>query len=200
MKGSIFDFVNKIADLAILNIVFVLTCLPIVTTGPALTALYSVTLKMVDGQEGYVVRGYFKAFKENFKQSVIPGMVLEIICFILFYDAAMLYKSEEAYANAGFFVTVLAILFVAMVCQYIFALMARYQNSLKNTLINAFLLAISKLPKTILMLLFEIFCVVLCYLTIFGYLYVCLFGCAFCAYLQSIILKKIFTQIEVKEE
>ena len=199
MRVNLFDFMNRFSDLIVLNIIFILSCVPVITVGPALVALYSVSLKLADGSEGYVVKGYIKAFKENFKQGIVVGIVLEIIGFVLGYDAVVLYYSKESYAGMGFFITVVALAVIVMVMQFIFPLLARYQNTIKNTVKNACLIAVSKLPYTALLLVLELFCVLVCYLSVFGYLYVGLFGCSFCAFLQSKILKKIFMQIEGKE-
>ena len=58
-----------------MNIYFVLTSIPIVTIGASFTALYTVTNKMVNDDEGPVKDEYFKAFKSNFKQSTIIWLI-----------------------------------------------------------------------------------------------------------------------------
>ena len=63
-------FLTKMADLIILNILYMICCIPIVTIGAASTALYTVSMKAVKNEESYIIRGYFKAFKENFKISM----------------------------------------------------------------------------------------------------------------------------------
>jgi uncharacterized membrane protein YesL len=196
MKGNFFDLANRFSDLVVLNIIFIISCVPVITVGPALTALYCVSMKISDGSEGYVVKSYFRAFKDNFKQGMLVGIVLEIICFVLGYDAVMLYYSQEFYAAAGFFITVVMLVIIALVIQFVFPLLARYQNTIGNTVKNSALLAVSKLPYALLLLVPMLFCVLVCYLSIFGYLYVGLFGCSFCALLQSKILKRVFKQVD----
>ena len=67
IDGKFYEIVSAIADLVILNLLFVLCSLPIFTIGASTTALFGVTKKMADNREGYIVRTYFKLFKENFK-------------------------------------------------------------------------------------------------------------------------------------
>ena len=74
MENGFFGFMNRIGDIVFLNVVFLITCIPVVTIGNSLIALYCVSLKMAKGEEGYVVRGYFKAFKDNFKKGIIVGI------------------------------------------------------------------------------------------------------------------------------
>lgn len=56
------QFMTKIFDLAVLNILWTLTSLPLITIGASQIALYTMTLKMVRNEEGKIVAGYFKNF------------------------------------------------------------------------------------------------------------------------------------------
>ena len=66
MDGTLFRFLSKVADIMILNLLFILCCLPVVTIGAAVTALSYVTLKMKDQEEGYIWKSFFQSFKQNF--------------------------------------------------------------------------------------------------------------------------------------
>ena len=50
---------GKVADLCLLNLVCLACCIPIITAGASLTALYYVTLKMVRNEEAYIFRSFF---------------------------------------------------------------------------------------------------------------------------------------------
>lgn len=195
-ENGFFLFMSRIGDIVFLNLCFLLTCIPVITAGTALTALYTVTLKMAENQEGYVVRSYFKAFKDNFKQGMIVGVVLELILAVLGYDAWVLLASKESYAAAGFFITAAALLITLAVMQYLFPLMARYNNSIGTSLRNAGLLAISRLPYTIVLLGLAAVPAVFVLLTPYAYIYVIFAGVAFGALLQSKLLVNIFSKIE----
>ena len=60
MDNKFFTFMGRVADLIILNLLFLLCCIPIVTIGPAITAMYYVTMKMVRNEEAYIARSFFK--------------------------------------------------------------------------------------------------------------------------------------------
>lgn len=195
-ENGFFLFMSRIGDIVFLNLCFLLTCIPVITAGTALTALYTVTLKMAENQEGYVVRSYFKAFKDNFKQGMIVGVVLELILAVLGYDAWVLLASKESYAAAGFFITAAALLITLAVMQYLFPLMARYDNFIGTSLRNAGLLAISRLPYTIVLLGLAAVPAVFVLLTPYAYIYVIFAGVAFGALLQSKLLVNIFSKIE----
>lgn len=199
-NSGFFGFVNRFGDIVFLNIIFLLTCIPIVTIGPALAALYSASLKMAKGQEGYVVRGYFAAFKENFRQGFITGIILEVIMTVLVIDARFLYYSQDSYRTFGLAVTIIALVVLVALIPYVFAIMARYKNSIKNIFLNAFLVAISKLPYTILSILLMAVLVVLVLLTPYAYIYVIFAGISVCSLLQGKMFCKIFAQIEGTSE
>ena len=59
MDNKFFTFMNKVADLCILNIICLVCCIPIVTAGASITAMYYVTLKMVRNEEAYIVSELF---------------------------------------------------------------------------------------------------------------------------------------------
>jgi hypothetical protein len=44
-ENPVIAFLNKMADLILLNLIFLLCCIPVVTIGPAITALYAVSLR-----------------------------------------------------------------------------------------------------------------------------------------------------------
>ncbi|MBO5999901.1 MAG: YesL family protein, partial [Lachnospiraceae bacterium] len=65
MDSPLMKVLSRVADLLILNLLTVVCCIPVITAGAAFSAMYYVLLKMVRGEEGYIVKQYFKAFKEN---------------------------------------------------------------------------------------------------------------------------------------
>ena len=67
---------SRIFDLILLNICFVISCIPVVTIGAAMSALYSVTLKMADGEFGYTADTFFSSFRSNLKQATQLWLIL----------------------------------------------------------------------------------------------------------------------------
>ena len=66
---------QRFGDLLFLNVYFTISCIPIITIGAAFTALYTVTNKMVNNEEGPIHQTYIKAFKENFKPATIIWLI-----------------------------------------------------------------------------------------------------------------------------
>ena len=76
MDNKFFVFMGKIADLCMLNLLCIICCIPIVTAGASLTALYYVTMKMVRNEEAYIFRSFFRSFKQNFKQATVINIIM----------------------------------------------------------------------------------------------------------------------------
>ena len=75
LNNSVVKFLNKMTDILVLNLLFIFTSLPVFTIGASLSAMYAVSLRSVRYGDGYVVKTYFKAFKQSFKQSTAAFLV-----------------------------------------------------------------------------------------------------------------------------
>ena len=64
-NGWLFRFLCRTLDLICLNFLFILTCIPVVTVGASVCAMYSVLLKAVRNEESYIFRSYLRAFRRN---------------------------------------------------------------------------------------------------------------------------------------
>lgn len=140
---------TRICDIVILNMLFFLTCLPIVTIGAANAALYDMCQKMLIDEEGGIFKGYFKAFGRNFRQST--GMFLIFAGFFALTGFNMVYFGAQQGPMLVFGYLFLLLLVVgAMVWSYAFPLVCRFQNTIFGTLRNALLLSIAYLPRTLI--------------------------------------------------
>lgn len=204
MDSPIMRFLSRVCDLMILNILCIVCCIPIITAGASVTALYSITLKMVRGEESYIFKGFFKAFKENFKQSTIIWLIMAAIGIFIYID----------YRAAGFLpgsmstvfqVLIGALMIVyAIILIYVFPYTARFINNIKNVFKNSLLIAILNLPWTILLVAIPALSIFLTFLTastlIYGSMLWLLLGFSTVAYVSSIILRKVFEKYEPHEE
>lgn len=71
--NPIMEFIAKIFDLILLNLLFIFSCVPIITIGASTSALSYVTLKMVRGEDPYIWQNFWKSFRQNFKQGTLYG-------------------------------------------------------------------------------------------------------------------------------
>lgn len=204
MDNGFFQVLSRIADLMILNIIFLITCIPIVTIGAAWTALYYVTLKMIRNEESYIVRSYFKSFKENFKQSTIMWLIALVLLVLLFFDYRIVNVMDGTIRQAMLIGLTVVALFLAMILTYLFPLQSKFYNTIKNTTKNALLMSILHLPQTVIMLVITVAAVLITFFnnwTIsYGLLFWILLGFATIALANSWFLVRIFDKYIPKDE
>ena len=197
IDSKFYEVVSKIADLVVLNLLFVLFSLPIITMGASTTALYGVTKKMAENREGYIFRNFFQLFKENFRQSTVMWIILLVAAMIPTVDLYIIKSLEKTVITTALKGLMLATaLTVLLVFLYAMALQSTFENTIKNTLKNAFLMGIGYFPWTLLILLITLLPIILIVLlgkTAGSVVYVMLFvGFAVLAYLNSYIFNHIF--------
>jgi len=193
---------GRLFDLVVLNLIFIICSLPIITIGASITAMYAVILKMVKNEEGYIVKGFFQAFKENFKMSTKAWLIMLPFSLIIYFN--ILLSMEMPALGQVFVVFFIIIAIVAgFTSVYVFPLIARYENTLKATFKNAFLLAIGRLPFTILLVLLHVGPVVLMILDplffVYGILIWFFIGFSLVTWLCSKILRRVFGIFEEVE-
>lgn len=143
---------STLFDLMILNIVFVVCCLPVVTAGAAYAALLRQTFSLVKGG-GVSVSKFFAAFRENAKNATLAWLAFLLITAVAYADIRMLQTNQLPLG--GFVLVVVGALYLvcAAVMAYVIPLMVKFENTFKNYIVCAFFFAVSHLPATVLLLL-----------------------------------------------
>lgn len=199
LDSPVFSFLNKAADLIWLNILTFICCIPVFTIGASMTALNYVVLKMVRNEEGYITRSFFKSFKQNFKQATIIWLILLVVIMILagdFYILRFALFEFPTWIKVALLAVVVLFLISVM---HLFPALAKFDNTIKNTFKNSFLMGILSLPKTILM----IFCWAAP--TVIGLMVyqimplVFAFGISLPAYMCALLYNKTFKRFEPEE-
>lgn len=158
MDSPIMRFMTKVADIMILNLLFIVTSFPLFTIGASLTALYYVALKLVRDEEGGIVRNYFHAFRQNFRQGTILWLCTVAVVAVLITDLLILARIDSPFAAAMNTSVLIIGVVLLMILQYLFPLVAKFDAGILQTLKNACLMAIAHLPKTVLMTAFVAGC------------------------------------------
>ena len=206
MDNPFFRFMGRVADLMILNLIFIVCCIPVVTIGPAITAMYYTTLKMVRNEESYIVKGFFHSFKQNLKQGIFINLILLAVGVFLFLDLRIVVGNFQGFAGKAMYVVIwLGIVLYAMIFVYIYPLLSRFYNTIRNTFINAILISIRHLPKTVLLILLTLCPILIFFIpqAMISSLLILLFilvGFATLAYAKSMILVKILDNYMPPEE
>ncbi len=198
--SPVVSFLGKIADLIIINLLVIVCSLPIFTIGASWTALYYVTVKMVKNEESYVIKDFFKSFKQNFRQATVIWLINLIVLLLLGVDA-MIIRRGIAEGIPQFIIIAMCAMtvFTAAIMIYVYPVLSHYDNTVKNTIKNAFILSISNFPYTLLFVAVIAIPFLIAFYTNIGlrllpiYLLV---GISGPAYVCSIGWKQIFNKLE----
>lgn len=141
-----FNAMGKLGDLILLNMTFILFCVPIITIGSSVSALHTAIGKLSRNHESHVIRDFFLAFKENFKNSTIIWLILAAAGAIIYFAAFFIYRSQIGvlYIPFIFILTIYVFIFI-----YAFPLQAEFINTPLRILKNSLLTAVRHLPQTI---------------------------------------------------
>ena len=196
LDSPLVNFLNKVADILILGVVFMIACIPVITAGAAFTAAYYMGFKMVKNEETYIIKGFFKAFKDNFKQATIIWIFVLLLFGVIMADYRIILYSGVAFASWIRIAMVSVSLVAALGVVFLFPLQARFQNTVKHTIKNAFLMALSHLPSAILLILIYAVPYFLLWLVpeIFPLVFLLGFGGIF--YFKSFVLLRVFRKYE----
>lgn len=202
MNGPLMYNLGKLANIFLCNVLFCLFSLPLFTIGAALSALFACMQAIWDEDEDDIIaKQYWNAFKQNFRQGTAIWMICLLTAAFLgiyyFIVTSMTGTMGKVY-RISFFMMCVIFLFGF---QYLFPLQARYRNSVRNTLKNAWLLSIVALPWTVLSILLTAGAVYLSFfmnpngVSLAVFLWGTL-GFGIVAYLNSIFFKKAFQMID----
>ena len=196
---------SRVADLVILNILWLACCIPVVTIGASTTAMYHVIRHWQKDSVSSVVRDFFQSFKEDFKQATPVYLILLIPTAAVVMNAMLIFNPENSAAVPSYllviwFISALILLFIS---SFVYPVMAFFADSIFKTLRNAMVLALANLPRTILISILNLLAVILLFVNLSFFLQSSIFwlliGGALVAYLNMSILKPVFKKLVPSE-
>lgn len=196
---------SMLGDLMLLNFVFLLCCVPVITIGAALTALNMAAFRLARNREGRLLAYFFRSFQQSFRRATLLWLLL-----LLVFAVALL--GLRLFSVFGGALRLLLVPFALLgllglfAAGYAFPLLSQFENSVLGTLKNAFFLSLGYLPRSLLITTLNLFPFALLlwdpYLFFCtGFIWVFLYFSA-AAYLIAKLLKKVFAPYrgEEKEE
>lgn len=149
-------FLSRIADLLLLNIMWLLCCIPVVTIAPATIAFYYVMLKIVRDEDSGITRSFFHSFVDNIRQGIPLSFLFLGVGVILFLDY---FFSGILAQPFGLFFRIIFIILSAVfitLCAYTVALQAQFTNTIRQTIKNAIYFSLHHLFRSIVILILHI--------------------------------------------
>ena len=160
--GLFYKVGTLVADICVLGIVWLIASIPVFTIGASTAALYYVVTRRISDREGYLFRDFWKSFRQNFKNATICWMLtLALICVIYInLDNMGLLGNLILFFYPFQILLLIETLFVSM---YVYAIIARFEMSVKETFKTAFFMANKHLFTSLLTVVLGLAVFVLAY-------------------------------------
>ena len=150
LASSLGAFLRVLCDLMVLNVLWLICCIPVITVGPATSALCCVSLKLARGEPTATVRTFFDALKQNFVQALLLGLIGLAGLAIGVVDWLFALSQQGSLRTLYFVVGVIVSAVVLAYWAWVFALNAGFENSLRGTIKSGLSLAFVEPGKTLL--------------------------------------------------
>ena len=190
-------FMMLITNLMVLNILWLISCIPVITAGASTVAMYSVLLSYIDGTDDAVLKPFFRAFKENFRIATPLWLLTLLIGAVMAAEVVYLSVGSQLWLKVIFGV----VLFIySSAVSYLYPLLARYQTTRRSAVLNSFALSLRHLLSSVCVVTLNILPIVLLlvFTNIFwkSVLVWTLIGFSLIAYLNLRILLPIFKKYD----
>ncbi len=153
LRAAFTHTLSLLGDIIILNLLFLVCSIPIVTIGAAATACYAGLCRTLQKKEtGLVYRAFFADFRAAFRKATAGWLLELLVILILLGD--LWFAVEYSEPDNVFFIIFAAVVGagILLASLWFYPLLARFQNTLSGQIKNSFLLAFAQFPRTLLAL------------------------------------------------
>lgn len=204
IESPFMQLLTRVGDMIIVNFLFLVCCVPLVTVGASAAALHKVTQAMVLDEDNGIVRTFFRAFRDNFRQATAVWLMIAVFAAAMVCNYFLVLSFAEGMAATVLTgVLLLAAVLVLVMAAYMFPLMVRYSNTVYRHATNALILAIVKLPRTIGLVLLSAMPILILALSLETFVSTLVFwltlGFAFSCYMSGILLRPVFKELEAAD-
>jgi uncharacterized membrane protein YesL len=154
LDTRVYRWLETATDFFLLNLLWLVACLPVVTIFPSTAAMFGVVRDWVRGKEGSLTRTFITRFRENLGQSLLVGAIWTVFGVALFLD--FLVANQLSYWAEIILKSVLLLVSTMYVfgSVYLFPVMVHYETDWKTVIKNSLLISIGRMPTTVVCLVF----------------------------------------------
>ena len=146
--GAFARYGAKLWDMMWLNILTVICSLPVFTAGAAMTAMHYVLLKIFRDEDGAIMAAFFKAFRENFKQSTVISFLFAVIAYLLILSTGIAHALAMGWIR---YLLIAALALVICAWNWSFVFQSRYRNTISGTVRYSFLVLAAHPVRSVVM-------------------------------------------------
>lgn len=193
-------FCEKVLDIVTVNLLFVVSCLPIVTIGVAKISLYQTIFEVKSSRRVPVFKTYMRAFKQNLKLGLQLGLSELGIFLISVVDLSLFWGQTGLGFQLIKAICLGILIFLTLVMLASYPIAARYDLTWKEVLQKGLLLVSFNFVWFFLMLAIILLIIMLLYLSgftlVLGGSAFLLFGFGLLAFCQAGLIEKLFAKYQ----
>ena len=196
--SKLYVWAEKISVYIILSALWILFCVPVLTAGASTTALYYAVTKRSLKESESPARDFWHSFKDNLGQGIILHLIYSIYIALCVFNIVFANRGFGGVTLPQWYFPIAIILTLPVIFSYpfVFPCLARFKNSMKNTVVNSFALCFVNFPK--FLALWLLLAVTLALLVIFPPLV--LIVPALSCWVYSLFTEKVFAAATAVEE
>ena len=189
---------EKILDLVTVNLLFLLSCLPLVTIGIAKISLYETLFEIKGARRVKVTAMYMQAFRKNWKVGLKLGLLELLLVGISLFDLVLFWKQETMLFQMLKATCIGVIIFTSLLFLCIYPLAAKFEMTVKDLLQTGLIMVSFHFPWFFLMI--ALLAVIVFFLSssgfvlLLGFTLFVLVGFAALGFLQLPIMETIFNK------
>lgn len=145
--SPVMQLLQQLADLILLNIVWLVCSLPVVTIGPAAAAMYVVARSVLAGGGVRVIPMFCEAFTRRFLRHMLAGLAVLACAGVLAVDFLVLAYQDIGFRPILFGLLLFVCILVLLTAVCLFPLLAEYDMGIKYGIYRAFLLGFRHLYR-----------------------------------------------------
>ena len=191
--NKFFGFMGKAFDLVVLNVIWLILCLPIITIVPATTAMYYAVVKVIRRERSYAIKEFFRSFKRNFKQGALFSLFLVLAAFIMYIDfrySLLLIEQGETSGNTFLGVFLIIAILICAVFTFLCPVLSRFDMKWGGILKTAFFMSTRHILTTLVLLALMIAVLLGCYIILPGMFFLPAVGTLLASFLIERVFKK----------
>lgn len=191
MNSKVYSTFEVVSNLFLLNLIWLLMCLPVITIFPATAAMFGTVRQLVLYKDSSVFTPFFRYFKENFKQSFLLGILWLIFAYIFYFNYKFIYELDSIHNILLPVLFFFGLLYIVTTV-FLFPVMVHYKTNWLGLLKNSLFFSLIHFPITLLCLaILVVTGIIVMLLPITGFM---IFSIS--AYVLFLLCNRVFWKIE----
>lgn len=154
LNNRLLNTINTIVDYILLNVLWVIASIPLITIFPATAAMFGVVRnRQLQKETNGIFKSFYVHFKENFKQSFFLSIIWVVFGAFLYVDYRIIDPESSTFQLILYILLIIGLILFSSITIYLFPIMVHFELNWKYVLRNAFFFSLMNPILTILLII-----------------------------------------------